>query len=641
MKSLIAVLSIVFLLTSCKQKKKVFSFENQDKSITVNFELSPDMNPFYTVMYKDSLVLNKSYLGLIREDTDLFSGMEIIDVEGPLPIEENYQMYHGKQQKIHYRANEYLVHLRNENGNFLDIQFRLSDDGLGFRYVFPDSTNSIKKIKEEKTTYNFVANTRAWLQPMSRAKTGWSETNPSYEEHYLMDVPVDKTSPIGEGWVYPALFKVKDIWLLISETGLDNNYCGTRLKFDEVTEALKVTFPQQEEVFPGGNLTPESSLPWSTPWRIISIGSLATITESTLGTDLAIPAIEIKTGFIKSGLASWSWALLKDDSVNYNTSKEFIDYASSMHWPYCLIDVNWDTTIGYDKIKELADYAAVKNVKLIVWYNSSGSWNSTPYHPKSKLLTHADREREFSKLREMGIAGVKVDFFGGDGQSMIAYYHNILLDAAEHNLLVNFHGATLPRGWQRTYPHLMTVEAIKGEEFITFEQENADKAPSHCALIPFTRNVFDPMDFTPMVLDSIPNITKRTSDAFDLALPIMFLSGIQHIAETPMGMAKQPDYIIDYLKDIPTNWDESKFVDGYPGKYVVIARKKDETWYIVGINGEHIPKDLELNLSFLPDKDAVLIKDGESGFVKKVIHLPNTKDLKITIKPYGGFVIKV
>jgi hypothetical protein len=291
-------------------------------------------------------------------------------------------------------------------------------------------------------------------------------------------------------------------------------------------------------------------------------------------------------------------------------------------------------------MKEMAYYAKTKNVKLLIWYNSSGNWNSTVYTPKSKLLTHSDRKAEFAKLNEMGIAGLKIDFFGGDGQSMINYYHDILKDAAAHKLMVNFHGATLPRGWHRTYPHLMTVEAVKGEEFITFFQETADLQPSHCAMLPFTRNVFDPMDFTPMVLDSIPNINRRTTPAFELALPVLFLSGIQHIAEIPEGMSKQPKYVVDYLKDIPTNWDEAKFIDGYPGKFMVMARKKDNTWHIVGINGENSPKEIEIDLTFVSGKNGMLISEDENGFKLDSIISSTNKKLSVKMKPFGGFAAK-
>lgn len=639
MKKIILLALLAVSLTSFAGKPATYYFVNSDKTIKMEFNLTSNKTPSYKVFFKDKLVINTSNLGIIREDANFYTGLKVVNVSSSKPIKSTYSMLQGKRKQISYAANQYKVRLLNGTGEAMEIIFQLSHDGIALRYHFPETSTAIKKIVEEKTTYNFDATTKAWLQPMSKAKTGWAETNPSYEEHYAMGVPVNTKSTIGEGWVYPALFHANNTWLLVSEVGLPRNYCGSRLVYNDSLKAMQVTFPQKEEVFPDGALNPESILPWFTPWRIITIGSLNTITESTLGTDLADPATLKDTSFIKTGLASWSWVLLKDDSVNYATTLKFIDYASKMNWPYCLIDADWDTRIGADKIKELADYAATKNVKLILWYNSSGSWNSTPYHPKGQLLTHESRVREFEKLHELGIGGIKVDFFGGDGQSMIGYYHDILKDAATFKLMVNFHGATLPRGWQRTYPHLVTTEAIKGEEFITFGQPDADMQPTHCAMLPFARNVFDPMDFTPMVLDSIPNITRKTTPGFELALPVLFLSGIQHIAETPDGMAKMPDYVVNYLKDIPTNWDDSKFIAGYPGKYIVMARKKDNVWHIVGINAENTTKEIEIDLSFVTNSKGFMIFENEKGFQQNAVS-KRTK-LKVTMKPHGGFVVKI
>lgn len=632
------ILSLFILSCSTSETKKNDTLESPDKSLTVEFGTNKAYQAYYLVKKEKQVVIDTSLLGIIRKDENFFQNLTINSISDTKKIEDSYSLLHGKQKDIQYEAHQKTLHLQNKNGKKMDVVFNVSDDGLAFKYVFPESTSDIKYITEEKTCYNFKASAKAWLQPMSKAKTGWQQTNPSYEENYQMDVPVNTKSVTGEGWVYPALFKEGNIWMAVSETGLESNYCGSHLKYDEAIKALKVVFAQTEEVFPKGALNPESRLPWETPWRIVAVGDLATVTNSTLGTDLAKKAVTEDTAYIKSGIASWSWAILKDDSVNYETTKEFIDYAHEMKWPYCLIDTDWDRRIGLERIKELIAYGKERDVKLILWYNSAGSWNTTPYTPKDKFLTAEKRDAEFKMLSNLGIAGVKVDFFGGDGQSMIAYYHDILKSASEHKILVNFHGATLPRGWQRTYPNLMTAEAIKGFEFITFFQEVADLAPSHCAMLPFTRNLFDPMDFTPMALDKIPNINRRTSSAFELALPTLFLSGIQHLAEIPEGMAKMPDYVKNYLKDIPTNWDESRLLTGFPGKDVVMARRKGNTWFVTGINGENKTKQLTIDLSFIPSKDGFMITDGTHSLFEK----SNAKPLKTTIsmKPYGGFVMK-
>ncbi len=638
---MISVLGLLSLLL-CSCQKETGPFTDPSGQLQVEFGLTNNQVPFYRVMHNAQLVLDTSLLGIIREDGNYFEGMTILEIFSPARIEDSYQMNHGKRRDIQYEAHQYTVHMENREGKHMDIIFNLSQDGVAFRYYFPEGDLKEISILEEKTHFNLDKNTRAWLQPMSKAKTGWCETNPSYEENYLMDIEVNTPSPIGEGWVFPTLFKTGDTWLLITEADLHRNYCGSRLKYDKETETMKLTFPQEQETFPGGGLLPKSKLPFHSPWRIITIGSLATITESTLGTDLAAKPFDPEKTSFKGGLSSWSWVLLKDDFTNYETSKKFIDYAADMNWSFCLIDADWDQKIPADSIKSLITYAKSKNVGVLLWYNSSGSWNSTVYTPKSKLLTHEDRVKEFEKLKSWGVSGLKIDFFGGDGQSMIAYYHDILTDALEYGFLINFHGATLPRGWHRTYPNLMTMESVKGEEFITFLQENADLAPAHCTVLPFTRNAFDPMDFTPMVLDSIPNIQKRTAAAFDLALPVLFLSGIQHMAEIPEGMAKMPDYVVNYLRDIPVDWDDSKFIDGFPGKFIIMARKKGTTWHIVGINAEETPGTYQLDLSFIGEGEGLLITDAEEGyFMSREVTVQPEEKLEVKMKARGGFVLKV
>jgi hypothetical protein len=308
-----------------------------------------------------------------------------------------------------------------------------------------------------------------------------------------------------------------------------------------------------------------------------------------------------------------------------------------MHWDYTLVDADWDRKIGYEKLGELARYAASKNIGLLAWYNSSGDWNTSPYSPKSRLLTHEQRVAEFARLAKMGVKGVKIDFFGGDGRSMIAYYIDILRDAAAAGLLVNFHGATLPRGWARTYPNLMTTEAVRGLEYTTFTQEGQDAVLRHAAMLPFARNLFDPMDFTPMVFGDIPKIRRVTRNGFELAESVLFLSGIQHFAETPEGMAGAPVYVKSFLRELPRSWDAVKFVAGYPGRHAVIARKSGDAWYVAGINADDSDLTLDLDLGFLAGREGQLIGDGagEREFTQTVVRGGKQQ---VTIKAHGGFV---
>lgn len=622
--------------------KQVAQVQSPDKSISVRFFVSATGSVLYSVQKSGKDIIAPSALGVMMEGHDFTQGLKMLSVSKPVRITDSYQTNNAKKSKIMYQANQLVLSFTGDEKKPMEIIFSVSDDGVAFRYFFPWVKNR-ETILNERTSFAFDKNAKAWLQPMSEAKTGWQQCHPSYEEHYLQDIPVGTVSPLKSGWVYPALFKTNDTWVLITEAALDGTYCGTRLINDTASSEYAIGFADPREIFTGGGYLPVNNKPWYTPWRIITIGSLQTITESTLGTDLAPKRSLQDLSFVKPGKAAWSWINSKDDMIVFDEQKKYIDFAAAMHWQYCLVDAAWDQKIGYDSIKILSDYAARKNVGLLLWYNSAGSWNTITYTPKDVLLTKEGREKEFSRISALGIKGVKIDFFGGDGQSMIQYYIDILNDAAKYKLLVNFHGATLPRGWQRTYPHLMTAEAIYGMEMVTFDQNAADKEANHCAMLPFTRNAFDPMDFTPMNLTGLTysTCTRKTTPAFELALSVLFLSGIQHFAQGPEGMTKVPDEVKNFLKTLPDNWDEVKYLDGFPGKYVVIARRSGKRWFIAGINGTTIEKDIHLDLSFFKKSKATLFSDGVNGelFSIRPLDTAGNKKSEIAMKGNGGFVM--
>jgi hypothetical protein len=644
MKPFIPVLSLALLTASFQpvRAQPAYIISSPDKKIVVS------CNPTaatYIILYKGQPVMQSSRLGVVREDEDFSKNLSLVKVSAPVLVKDNYKMLNAKKKNIFYRANQRIIETRTPSGKKMNIIFRVSDDGVAFRYEFPERSAEIKKITSEATSFHFNNGTRAWLQPKTEAQTGFEHTNPSYEAHYMMDIATGTASPGKNGWVYPALFKYNDTWMLVTEAALGRTYCGTALQQHSPDNEYRINFPQTPEVFTNGTptLNPESTLPWKTPWRIIVVGDLKTISESTLGTDLALPAKKMNPSFIRPGKASWSWILKKDDSTVYSVQKRYIDFAADMKWQYCLVDAGWDKRIGYDSVKLLAGYAKQKNVGMLLWYNSAGSWNTVKFTPKDRLLTHEDRMKEFGRLKEMGIKGVKIDFFAGDGQSMINYYEDILEDAAANQLLVNFHGATLPRGLHRTYPNLMTTEAVQGYEMITFNQNDANRFPAHAIMVAMVRNAFDPMDFTPMNLYQIPRIKRVTTSSFELATSVVFLSGIQHYAESPDGMMQVPGYVKDFLKKLPGNWDDVKFIDGYPGKSYVVARKAGSKWYVAGINGENIEKSLTLDLSFLKNKKGSLLVSGnttgnEPSFAQKPVVLPSTGKLNITLKANDGFV---
>ncbi|MEO7045859.1 MAG: glycoside hydrolase family 97 catalytic domain-containing protein [Ferruginibacter sp.] len=644
MKYAFSFLSFCFAFLVCNAQSSVKTISSPDKNIVVTCDVAKAQ---YNISYKGKEVLKDSKLGVIRDDEDFSQNLQLIKVSAPAIVKDNYKILNAKKSNITYTANQRIFETKTSSGKKMNIVFRVSNDGVAFRYVFPEKSTDVKKINAEATSFHFKEGTRAWLQPKTESQSGFEHTNPSYEAHYMMDIATGTPSPGPNGWIYPAMFKYDNVWVLITEAALGRTYCGTALQQNSPGNEYKINFPQPAEVFKNGipTLNPESTLPWQTPWRIIAIGSLKTIMESTLGTDLAFPAKKMDMSFIKPGQSSWSWILKKDDSTTYSVSKRYIDFAADMKWEYCLLDAYWDKLIGYDSVKILADYAKTKNVGLLLWYNSAGSWNTVVFTPKDKLLTHESRVKEFSRLKAMGIKGLKIDFFAGDGQSMINYYQDILEDAADYGLLVNFHGATLPRGWQRTYPNLMTTEAVQGYEMITFGQAEANRYPAHATMVAMVRNVFDPMDFTPMNLYKIPNIKRVTTASFELATSVLFLSGIQHYAESPDGMQHVPENVKDFLRKLPNYWDDVKFLDGEPGKLYVVARRSGSKWYVAGINGENKVKDLRLDLSFLKNKKAQIISSGETAkepsYNFTPIVIPSNGKVNVSLKGNDGFVIVI
>jgi Glycoside hydrolase 97/Glycosyl-hydrolase 97 N-terminal/Glycosyl-hydrolase 97 C-terminal, oligomerisation len=633
---------ITVAMTGCA-KKMDMSVLSPGGDIRVTVNTSSEGFAQYSVYFRDTAVIENGRLGIIRSEGNYSSRLKLESVSDLKPVNESYTLSNGKTREADYKAMNRIYHFTGSSGESMDINFQVSDVGVAFCYSFPGPTEDIKFITGEKSSFNFVAGTTGWIQPRAAAKSGWNLCNPSYEEHYLEEVNLDEITPDINGYVFPALFHTSNCWVNITESWPDRNYCGSHLCKGEGAHEIVIAFPEASEGFTGGAVYPQATLPWTTPWRIITMGSTpGVIVESTHGTDLAKAPAGDDFSYVRPGRAAWSWVLMKDPSVNFDVQEEFISYASEMGWEYCLIDANWDTTIGWEKIAELAAMAARKNVGLILWYNSAGDWNTVPYHPKDKLLTHESRFSEFARLEALGIKGIKVDFFGGDGQSMMDYYQDLLADAHEFNLMVNCHGSTLPRGLHRTWPNLVSMEAVRGLEYATFDQESADKVPSKATTLAFTRNAFDPMDFTPVCFTKYDNFERVTGNGAELAMAVLFLSGVQHYGETPGGMSGMPDYVKDMMRDIPVVWDETRFLDGYPGRYLVIARRSGNTWYVGGINAEKTPCEISLPLQFISNSDGILITENDilRSFKKEVAIIDASGNYRVSLEPNGGFVMR-
>ena len=441
------------------------------------------------------------------------------------------------------------------------------------------------------------------------------------------------------GWAFPILVESEGTWMLVSEAGFDGNYGASHL--DPVCDKGRYTirFAEQEEAMGYYKNTSDAQPPWFTPWRFIAIGnSLAAVVETTLPTDLSHPSKIEDTRWISPGRSSWSWWSDGESPRDFDKLVPFVDFAAEMGWEYSLVDANWNHMENGD-LEKLAKYAEKKNIGLLVWYNSGGKHNEVPEEPRDLMDNTKARKKEFEKIAGMGIKGIKVDFFQSDKQGIIQQYTDILKDAADHHLVVNFHGCTLPKGWRRTWPNLLTMEAVRGGECYRFDSKYPESAPSHLAIVPFTRNAVGPADYTPGGFsdNTYPHLTTF---AFELALPVVFESGIMHYKDTPEQTMALPVYAINFLKEMPVVWDDTKYIAGYPGKDAVIARRKGKRWYIAGINGEAFEKELTIDLSITGDapSSVEIISDGASARELQYDSLDsNNGKLTIHMKPFGGF----
>ncbi|HEY9124983.1 MAG TPA: glycoside hydrolase family 97 catalytic domain-containing protein, partial [Bacteroidales bacterium] len=431
-------------------------------------------------------------------------------------------------------------------------------------------------------------------------------------------------------------------WFLLHEADVNRSYCASRLNNKADKQAYKITFPEDWEG--NGEVLPIITLPWKSPWRVVIMGSLADITASTLVDDVCPSSVIVNTDWIKPGIASWNYWSNNHGTKDYKTVCEFADLAAAMGWPYTLLDWEWDQMGNGGNLEDAVKYIYSKGVKPLIWYNS-GAFKWITATPVDRMLTHEKRMEEFAKLKKLGIVGVKIDFFLNEKQEMMKYYLDILDDAAKFNIMVYFHGCLVPRGWARTYPHLMTYEGIRGAEWYNNGPEFTSAAPSHNSIIPFTRNVVGSMDYTPVTFTNsqFPHIT---SYGHELALSVVFESGIQHMADRPSGYYSLPDAAKTFLMNVPNTWDDIKLLDGYPGHEVIMARNKGSQWYIGGINGENVEKNKILKFDFLPEGakyKLTLIADGEHDKELKAQYMVVEKTSLVDVKMLrrGGFVAQL
>lgn len=621
----------VFAGLNAYSQKVVISSPNQKVNVALYNTQNADAGEWYLkVSYinngKSAVAIPQINLGLLRSDQDFSKNLKFLKAGKPVTINEQYTVLHGKRSDCRNSASEVTVGFENPGKAKLNLIVRAYNDGVTFRYEFPEKEGTFV-VKDELTSYAIPANTKRWMEKWDMANEG-----PYFKV---------KDEKLQQTWGYPALFNSSNdsaCWYLIHEADLNRTYCGTKLSNVADNSSYKLTFPD-----PGdgkGDPQPTISLPWKSPWRVIIMGSLANIVESTLIDDVSTPSVLTKTDWIKPGKASWNYWSSNHGTKDFKTVCKFADLAAEMNWPYTLLDWEWDEMGNGGNLEDALKYIHSLGIKPLMWYNS-GAFKWVQATPRDRMLTHESRIKEFAKLKELGVAGVKIDFFLSEKQDLVKYYLDILDDAAKYEIMVYFHGCIVPRGWSRTYPHLMTLEAIRGAEWYNNGPEFTLIAPEHNTIVPFTRNVVGSMDYTPVTFTNsqFPHVT---SYGHELALSVVFESGFQHMADRPEGYDQLPDAPKSFLKEVPNAWDETKLVEGYPGKDIIIARRKGATWYMGAINAELKEKTKKLSFGFLPEGlkyKLTLIADGDHDKAFRTQYMVVDKSSSVDVKMLrrGGF----
>lgn len=642
MKSHITLLGLI-AITLCGKAATVSS---PDSRLVLTTSLK-DGKPVYSVSYDGKAILLDSPLGFESNLGDFTQNLsQTGDKAGT--ISRSFDQDRIKKSHIDWKANTLQEEYTNAQGQKFTIEWEVGDNDIAFRYIIPEQGETRSMIvNKEATGFRFPDFTTTFLTPQSDAMIGWKRTKPSYEEGYTPDAPLNTPSHYGHGFTFPALFHVGDNgWALLTETGVDGSYCGSRLS-DYTEGVFTIAYPMPEENNGNGSSSPGIPLPGKTPWRTITVGNnLKPIVETTIPWNVVEPLYQAE-GEVRPGRGTWSWIIWQDNSINYDDQITYIDFAADMGYENVLVDCAWDVNIGRDRMSQLAKYAQSKGVNLIIWYSSSGWWNDIVQSPVNIMSRPIPRKQELKWLKSIGVKGIKVDFFGGDKQETMRLYEDILSDANDYGISVIFHGCTMPRGWERMYPNYVGSEAVLASENLVFSQDFCDKAPFHAALHPFIRNAVGVMEYGGTVLNKRLHRSnekgniRRTTDAFEIATAILFQNPVQNFALAPNNLTDAPAEAIQFMKDVPTTWDETLYIDGYPGKYVVLARRHADKWYIAGVNALDKPLKLTLDLPMLKAGEEATIYSERKGktFSADVLKVKKPTKVQVTIDPADGFVI--
>ena len=607
----------------------------------------------YTATLDGKQMLLPSALGLKTSIGDLTRDLVINNSE--LKTKNyDYNMRGTKASAANYQANCLLLDIQNKDGIKMSVIFQVSNNDIAFRYALPRQTIGRKEMKRvrimsELSSFNFPDGTTTFISPQIGPESGWEQTKPSYEEGYSADASMATPSQYQHGYIFPALFHLPAGWALVAETGVGSNYCGSHLSDYQAGTGYTVAYPDQGENNGFGSDFAAIPLPGETPWRTITLGTtLKPIVETTISYDVVEPRYAPSTDY-KPGRYTWSWLIWQDKSINYDDQVKFIDLAAAMGFEYCLVDNWWDTQIGRDRMPELSKYAQSKGVHLLLWYNSNGFANDAPQGPRDCMNTAIAREKEMKWMQSIGIKGIKVDFFGGDKQEVMRLYEDILSDANRYGLQVVFHGCTIPRGWEKMYPNYVASEAVLASENVFFNEGAAIKQPFDLTLHPFCRNATASMDWGGIIMnkylskDNKSRHSRKTTDIFEMASGIIMQTSVQCVAMQPNNLEELPQFEMDFLKGLPTTWDETRYIDGYPGKYVVLARRHGNDWYVAGLSAEKQPLALTLNLPMFAAGQTLqyYVDDKKTGEpTLTTLKIDKKGQAKVILQPNGGLILK-
>lgn len=617
---------------------------NPEESLTLRVSVAEGA-PLYSLALGEKILIEDSPLGLITDFADFSKGLNIESWKKGEKIID-YRLDRIKKSSVCDTASTLLITFVNTKGQKLQGEFVMTGNDLGFRYLIPQQDGyASTRVIRELTGFRIPDNSTAFLTPQSDAMIGWKRTKPSYEEEYIIDAPLNQKSAYGHGFTFPCLFRVGDDgWVLISETGVDRNYCASHLS-DRNDGVFSISFPMAEENNGNGTVEPGFVLPGATPWRTVTVGDkLKPIVETTIPWDLTEPVFTSDKAY-SPGKATWSWILWQDESINDKDLRTYAEFARDMGFEYTLIDNWWNSRLGRKGMEDLIRYCHEIGVEPLLWYSSSGYWNDIVQGPVNRMDNPRIRRKEMRWLQDNGVKGIKVDFFGGNKQETMRLYEDILSDADDFGIAVVFHGCTLPRGWEKMYPNYVGSEAVLVSENLIFNQHFCDKEAENATLHPFIRNAVGAMEFGGTLLNHRLNRNndggniRRTTDAFELATAVLFQSPQQNFALAPNNLKDAPAAAIEFMKTVPTRWDNIEFIDGYPGKYVILSRTNANTDYIAGINAQKEPMKVSIDI---PEGDVVMLSDGKNGeLIRSMPKIKSGKKLTVTMQPDGGFVVIV